>query len=66
MCQRCNSCDWYLAGVTSYGIGCAKPGHYGVYTKVTHFEEWITRITNQSFSPQACVKESEMLKQFYC
>jgi len=29
---------WYLAGITSFGIGC---GNTGVYTRVTGFSNWI-------------------------
>lgn len=32
---------WYLAGLTSFGSGCAKPGFPDVYSKITHFLPWI-------------------------
>ena len=41
VCQRKDSCSWYVYGIVSYGQGCAQSGFFGVYTRVTAFENWI-------------------------
>ena len=40
---HCNMRDglWYLAGVTSFGSGCAKPGFPDVFTRTTSHLKWI-------------------------
>ncbi|NWI58005.1 FA9 factor, partial [Calyptomena viridis] len=39
---------WFLTGITSWGEECAKPGKYGIYTRVSKYVKWIkqnTRLT---------------------
>ncbi|XP_065499649.1 coagulation factor IX [Caloenas nicobarica] len=39
---------WFLTGITSWGEECAKPGKYGIYTRVSTYVKWIkenTRLT---------------------
>ena len=44
MCQRKDSCAWFLAGVVSWGQDCART--YGVYADPLYYEKWIMQETN--------------------
>ncbi|MEK7950603.1 serine protease [Luteolibacter soli] len=33
---------WALAGIVSFGEGCAEPGNYGIYTRIGNYRDFIT------------------------
>jgi len=45
-----NSSQWVLVGLTSYGVGCARYGYAGVYTRVAAYQNWILTQTSAAFT----------------
>ncbi|XP_059582400.1 transmembrane protease serine 6 [Alligator mississippiensis] len=40
VCKEPNE-RWFLAGLVSWGLGCARPNYYGVYTRITQVLGWM-------------------------
>ncbi|XP_076230898.1 chymotrypsinogen A [Calliopsis andreniformis] len=45
-CRRADGV-WQLAGIISFGSGCAKPGYPDVYTRIQHYVKWIRNTMNK-------------------
>lgn len=57
---------WILAGITSFGSGCAKPGFPDVYTRLSYYMPWIRskiHSTNKSQSYRNKNKKNNHRKQ---
>jgi len=37
--------QWFVQGATSWGNGCANPAYPGVWSRVSHNQEWVTQIS---------------------
>ncbi len=45
-----NGSGWLQAGIVSFGIGCAEPDYYGIYSRVSYFKSWINSKMGSLFS----------------
>jgi secreted trypsin-like serine protease len=43
---------WYQFGITSFGIGCASAGRYGVYTRIAMYTDWLQEYLPQNSAPE--------------
>ncbi|MEZ6119467.1 MAG: trypsin-like serine protease [Pirellulaceae bacterium] len=50
--------NWLLAGVTSWGNGCARSGFPGIYTRVSSYASWISRFTDPTSQGQLFISSA--------
>ncbi|UJR16589.1 hypothetical protein I4U23_003489 [Adineta vaga] len=52
---------WILAGITSFGMGCADPRYSGVYTRVSAYRDWLRSIISDGFIEAVGVPENPII-----
>ncbi|CAF4350057.1 unnamed protein product [Rotaria sordida] len=61
-----NTSTWHIAGITSYGLGCGRPKHPGVYTRVNMFIDWINDKIDSSSQSLIIQKPIQILSLLFC
>ncbi|XP_037026299.1 trypsin-1 [Bradysia coprophila] len=47
-CRLSKNGPWLLAGITSFGSGCAEQGYPDVYTRISYYIKWISDTISQT------------------
>lgn len=66
MVLNVNTDTWEVAGITSYGYGCAIPKFPGVYTRVSMFIDWINAKINSADRSLTSQLSIETLLFLFC
>jgi secreted trypsin-like serine protease len=56
---------WLLAGVTSFGLGCADPRYAGVYTRASAYRDWLHSIITDGFIESVVTRDSSAAENYY-
>lgn len=59
LCQGSDKGGQVLAGVVSWGIGCALNGVPGIYTDITTYRKWLLRTISGSVESTSVATEEE-------
>lgn len=52
-CRLSKNGPWLLAGITSFGSGCAEQGYPDVYTRISYYIKWISDTISQTTTPES-------------
>uniref|UniRef100_A0A8C8VZS1 Serine protease 52 n=1 Tax=Peromyscus maniculatus bairdii TaxID=230844 RepID=A0A8C8VZS1_PERMB len=64
--KKRNITTWYQLGIVSWGVGCGRKNVPGVYTKVSHYLEWIRKETAKAGKPYVYVEDSACSSPISC